>query len=417
MSRNALLLLVVALIAAVAFSGCKPPATGTEGTGVSGPVTGGTTPTTTPEAEKPAGDLSYPEGYECLADPDCKWLEENANAEMASALSAHPQIDVVFGHNDPSAHGAYMAARQEGVGRESQIAFIGIDANPEEGLRYVKEGVLAATFDYPTGGSEAVQVARRILGGAEVPKNIALGTKVYTKDNVEAGGEVVPPDPKEGWTGADQIASIPEPELTKDNYTIGMSQCNLGEPWRVRMNAEIKACTDKCPQLTVEWKDAQGKSEQQQAHVREFIDMGVDLIIISPLEAVPLTKPVEEAMDAGIPVIVLDRKIEGDKYTCFIGGDNVMIGREAGKWVRENYPDGCKIVELQGLTTSTPAGERHQGFVEGLNDVGGSDAAPAAKPADAKPVESEAKPATDEPVTKTEPTEAKPAEEPKPTDG
>lgn len=149
-------------------------------------------------------------------------------------------------------------------------------------------------------------------------------------------------------------------------YVIGMSQCNLGEPWRVQMNADIAAAAKAQPELQVVFKDAQNKTEDQQAQVREFISQGVDLIIISPKEAVPLTKPVEEAMAAKIPVIVLDRKIEGENYTCFIGGDNVLIGREAGKHLAKLLGNKGKIVELKGLETSTPAGERHKGFMEGI---------------------------------------------------
>lgn len=149
-------------------------------------------------------------------------------------------------------------------------------------------------------------------------------------------------------------------------FTLGMSQCNLGEPWRVQMNEDLKAAAATHPELTVIYKDAQNKSEQQQAQVREFISQGVDLIIISPKEALPLTEPVAEAMKANIPVIVLDRKIEGDQYTCFIGGDNVLIGREAGRYLVKLLGGKGKVVELKGLETSTPAGERHRGFMEGL---------------------------------------------------
>lgn len=153
-------------------------------------------------------------------------------------------------------------------------------------------------------------------------------------------------------------------------FTIGMSQCNLGEPWRVQMNEDIRQAAAEHPELQVIYKDAQNKTEQQQAQVREFVTQGVDLIIISPKEAVPLTEPVAEAMDAGIPVIVLDRKIEGDNYTCFIGGDNVLIGREAGKYMVKLLGGKGKIVELKGLETSTPAGERHRGFMEGIEGSG-----------------------------------------------
>jgi ribose transport system substrate-binding protein len=149
-------------------------------------------------------------------------------------------------------------------------------------------------------------------------------------------------------------------------WVIGMSQCNLGEPWRVQMNADIKAAAAEQPEIKVLYKDAQNKTEVQQAQVKEFVAQGVDLIIISPKESRPLTRPVAEAMKAGIPVIVLDRQLEGDDYTCFIGGDNVLIGREAGKHMVKLLGGKGKIVELKGLTTTIPAGHRHDGFMQGI---------------------------------------------------
>ena len=90
--------------------------------------------------------------------------------------------------------------------------------------------------------------------------------------------------------------------------------------------------------------------------------MGADLIIISPKEAAPLTRPVAEAYQGGIPVIVLDREVQGDQYTAFIGADNVRIGREAGRWIRETLGGRGRIVELKGLMTSTPGQDRNQGL-------------------------------------------------------
>lgn len=153
---------------------------------------------------------------------------------------------------------------------------------------------------------------------------------------------------------------------TKKQFVIGMSQCNLGEPWRVQMNADIKAAAAKHPEIKIIWKDAQNKTTVQQDQVKELVNLGVDLIIISPKEARPLTKPVADAIDAGIPVIVLDRKVEGDKYTCFIGGDNFKIGEEAGKFLVKLLGGKGNIVELKGLMTSTPAVERHEGFMKGI---------------------------------------------------
>lgn len=170
-----------------------------------------------------------------------------------------------------------------------------------------------------------------------------------------------------GGCGAKDSPSGSASKGEDDGYVIGMSQCNLGEPWRVQMNADIRAAAAKRPEIKrVIFKDAQNKTTVQQDQVREFINLGVDLIIISPKEALPLTKPVSDAMDAGIPVIVLDRKVVGDKYTCFIGGDNFKIGEEAGKFMVKLLGGKGNIVELKGLMTSTPAVERHEGFMKGI---------------------------------------------------
>jgi ribose transport system substrate-binding protein len=149
-------------------------------------------------------------------------------------------------------------------------------------------------------------------------------------------------------------------------WTIGMSQCNLGEPWRVQMNADIRKAAEEHAELKVVFKDAQNDNLRQSAHVEEFIKAGVNLIIISPKEAAPLTAPVRAAYAKGISVIVLDRRVLGQEYTCFIGADNKAIGKAAGKWIVQRLGGKGKIVELKGLMTSTPGQDRHSGFMEGI---------------------------------------------------
>jgi len=134
----------------------------------------------------------------------------------------------------------------------------------------------------------------------------------------------------------------------------------------VQMDADIREAADRHASLRVIFKDAQNNSLTQRAQVEELVEQGVDVIIISPKEAAPLTRPVAEAYQRGIPVIVLDRQVQGDQYTTFIGADNVRIGREAGKWIRETLGGEGKIVELKGLMTSTPGQDRNRGFLEGL---------------------------------------------------
>ncbi|MEX1139108.1 MAG: substrate-binding domain-containing protein [Bacteroidota bacterium] len=149
-------------------------------------------------------------------------------------------------------------------------------------------------------------------------------------------------------------------------FTIGMSQCNLGEPWRVQMNADIEKAAANHKNLKVIFKDAQNDNLRQRAHIEEFIRAGVDLLIVSPKEAAPLTGPVRDAYQRGIPVIVLDRRVLGEDYTCFIGADNKRIGSAAGKWIVEKLGGKGAIVELKGLMTSTPGQDRHSGFRDAI---------------------------------------------------
>jgi ribose transport system substrate-binding protein len=161
--------------------------------------------------------------------------------------------------------------------------------------------------------------------------------------------------------------AAPAPSAGPKTFVIGMSQCNLGEPWRVQMNADVEAAAAKHPNVKLVMKDAQNDSLRQRAQVEELAAAKVDLLIISPKEAAPLTKPVAEVFKQGIPVIVLDRAVEGEAFTSFIGADNQRIGREAGLLAVKLLGGQGNVVELKGLMTSTPGQDRHSGFRSGLD--------------------------------------------------
>lgn len=151
------------------------------------------------------------------------------------------------------------------------------------------------------------------------------------------------------------------------SYTIGMSQANVAEPYRQRMDDDIRAAAAAVPQFKVNFADAAQDNSKQVEQVDTFLTQQIDLLIISPNEATPLTAPVKRAFDKGIPVLVLDRKVDGDAYTEFIGADNVDIGRQAGQYVATVLlPRGGKIAEIRGLAGSTPAKERGDGFAQGI---------------------------------------------------
>ena len=152
-------------------------------------------------------------------------------------------------------------------------------------------------------------------------------------------------------------AEVPDP--ADKNYegaeegvtTIGMSQCSREDAWHAQMDADIKAAAAEQDDVKVIFKDAGGDSPKQVQHIEEFIDRRVDLIVISPNESQPLTEPVAKAYDVGIPVIVLDRPVIGDKYTCFIDNDNKKIGEAAARWLTENVEGPVNVVELTDRET------------------------------------------------------------------
>ena len=174
-------------------------------------------------------------------------------------------------------------------------------------------------------------------------------------------------DDEDGGGGAAQSSAQAKRCGADGEYLIGMSQANNAEPYRERMNDDIKTAAEKVPQFEVEFADAAQDNAKQVSDVENFLTQQIDLLIISPNEAAPLTAVVKKVYDQGIPVIVLDRKVEGDAYTGFIGGDNVAIGRKAGEYVANTLlPDGGNVVELRGLPGATPAKERADGFREGI---------------------------------------------------
>jgi ribose transport system substrate-binding protein len=154
-------------------------------------------------------------------------------------------------------------------------------------------------------------------------------------------------------------------------HLVGFSQCNLGEPWRVAMNAEVAERAKNFPDLQIVFADAQQDNAKQVADVENFLRQRVDLLMISPNEAKPLTPVVEKVFKAGIPVIVIDRAIEGETFTLFIGADNNEIGRRAGQHIVEVLGGKGRIVEIRGLPGSPPAIDRGRGMRDVIAKVPG----------------------------------------------
>lgn len=151
----------------------------------------------------------------------------------------------------------------------------------------------------------------------------------------------------------------------KPEYIIGVSQCSNDE-WRVQMNKEILREALFYPGVEVKIRQAQDDNQRQINDIKEFIHRKVNLIIVAPNEAGAIAPVLEEAYEAGIPVVLVDRKIHSDKYTAYVGADNYEIGKKVGEYIVNALNGEGQVVEITGLKASTPAVERHRGMMEAL---------------------------------------------------
>jgi ribose transport system substrate-binding protein len=159
-----------------------------------------------------------------------------------------------------------------------------------------------------------------------------------------------------GWSPAKAAAK----------WKVGFSQCTTLEPWRVQFNKDIQAEAKNQPDVDLVITDGQDKTEKQVADCENLIVQQVNVLLISPKESAGLTGVVEKAIDAKIPVIVLDRNVDTKRITQFIGGDNVAIGKAAGEHAVKllGGPGGAtgNVVEIWGGMGTQPAHDRHDGF-------------------------------------------------------
>lgn len=151
-------------------------------------------------------------------------------------------------------------------------------------------------------------------------------------------------------------------------HVIGLSQCMLDDAWREAMINDMRIEASNYDDMEIIIKDAQNNNETQIQQIRDLIRQKVDVLIISPYQSEPITAVAEEAYRAGIPTIITDRKVNTDQYTSFVGANNYEIGLAAGNYAAHYLPPNAIILEIWGLTQTSPAQERHKGFVDALRE-------------------------------------------------
>ena len=152
----------------------------------------------------------------------------------------------------------------------------------------------------------------------------------------------------------------------RQTFKIGVSQCSE-DIWREKQNEELRMYTYIYDNTELEFASADDDDKVQMEQINHFIDEGVDLLIVSPNQINTVSSAIERAYDKGIPVILFDRKTDSEKYTAFMGADNQEMGSMIGKYIT-GIRDKGTILEIKGLKGSSPAQERHEGFLKGIDE-------------------------------------------------
>jgi len=155
------------------------------------------------------------------------------------------------------------------------------------------------------------------------------------------------------------------------HFTVGFAQANSKDPYRQVQNAALREAAKSYPDIALTIQDAADNSETQIGQVETFLTQKIDLLLISPNEATPLTSVVGKVFDAKIPVVLMERGINSDKYTTWLGGDNKDIGKQAGEFLIKASKGQGKIIEIMGKAGATPTNDRHQGFTDVIQKSSG----------------------------------------------
>jgi signal transduction histidine kinase/DNA-binding response OmpR family regulator len=147
-------------------------------------------------------------------------------------------------------------------------------------------------------------------------------------------------------------------------YKIGFAQAQGGDNWRESMLKEMQREVSFNNEIAFYFRDAQANSQKQKEQIQELINLKVDLLIVSPHEIQPLNAILEKAYDSKIPIVLIDRRINSEKYTAFIGASNYEVGQNAGKYTVALLKGRGKVLEITGLNTASPFIDRDKGFID-----------------------------------------------------
>ena len=325
------------------------------------------TPGASPAIDRSAGlhNIIDPAGnIEVVCQQTGEFNRDKGLTVTENCLSANPDAQAIVAANDDMALGAIEAAKAAGL----DIPIIGFDALPEA-IQAVNEGTLYGTVEQFPGGQSrtALQTIMNFINSGAKPESdvVLLSPKLITKDNIgeaERIGEV---------PGMEGMAPAPAAAAPAEKLTIAFSVPAMSFPFFVHMEKQVRDEAAKIGNIEIITLDGQDNTTKQVADLEGVIAKGYDGLIVSPRTNEGVAPVIQQVIDAGIPVVTIDRRADGvNGLLAHVGADNVIGGEEQGNAILSLFPDGAKIIELLGTPGASPAIDRSAGLHNIIDPAG-----------------------------------------------
>ncbi len=325
------------------------------------------TPGASPAIDRSAGlhNIIDPAGnIEVVCQQTGEFNRDKGLTVTENCLSANPDAQAIVAANDDMALGAVEAAKAAGV----ELPIIGFDALPEA-LQAINEGTLYGTVEQFPGGQSrtALQTIMNFITTGAKPASdvVLLAPKLITKENIgeaERIGEV---------PGMEGMAPAPAAAAPAKKLTIAFSVPAMSFPFFVHMEKQVRDEAAKIGNIEIITLDGQDNTTKQVADLEGVIAKGYDGLIVSPRTNEGVAPVIQQVIDAGIPVVTIDRRADGvNGLLAHVGADNVLGGEEQGKAILSLFPDGAKIIELLGTPGASPAIDRSAGLHNIIDPAG-----------------------------------------------
>jgi ribose transport system substrate-binding protein len=324
------------------------------------------TPGASPAIDRSAGlhNIIDPAGnVEVVCQQTGEFNRDKGLTVTENCLGANPDAQAIVAANDDMALGAVEAVKAAGV----DIPIIGFDALPDA-LQAVNEGALYGSVEQFPGGQsrEALRTMMKFLEDDAKPEKEVnlLSPKLITKDN---------------FAEAERLSEVPGLEAAApaaaaapaEKLTIAFSVPGMNFPFFIHMEKQVRAEAEAIGNIEIVTLDGQDNTPKQVADMEAVIAKGYDGVIVSPRQTDALAPVLQQVVDAGIPVVTIDRRVEGvNGLLGHVGADNVIGGEEQGKAILSLFPDGAKIIELLGTPGASPAIDRSAGLHNIIDPAG-----------------------------------------------